>query len=429
MVAGHGTRRSVLFLQGLATPFFARLGAEIARRGHAVHKINFHGGDRLFWLRRGAVDFRGRFPEWSGFLSDFLREKSVTDIVLFGDCRPYHRVAIRLARLHGITVHIFEEGYFRPDWITLEQQGTNAFSSLPRTPQAVRAAAATERPAEAAIQPVSGGFARRIRWEVLNQLSLLTLAPYFRHYRRHRCSHPLHELWGWFRRLAVKGYFERRYTHRVSEFLTAEHRKFYLLPLQLANDYQIREHSHFRCMADVMRTVLGSFARSAPRDSFLIIKLHPLDNGLVNIRRQAGRIARRLGMRGRVLVIDGGHLPTLLARSQGVVVVNSTTGLSALHHNRPLKALGRAVFDMPGLTFQEDLDRFWREGSAPDQELFRAFRKVVLHRAQINGSFFTDAGISLAIEGSVERMGLTPVAGHAAPLRHGDMVQAEIAPA
>ena len=36
-------------------------------------------------------------------------------------------------------------------------------------------------------------------------------------------------------------------------------------------------------------------------------------------------------------------------------LVNSTTGLSALHNNRPLKVLGRALFDLPGLTFQGSL--------------------------------------------------------------------------
>ena len=96
-----------------------------------------------------------------------------------------------------------------------------------------------------------------------------------------------------------------------------------------------------------------------------------------------------------------------------MVVVNSTTGLSALHHGRPVTVLGSAIFDMPGLTFQGPLDRFWQEKTPPDPELFRAFRRVVLTPAQVNGSFFTEAGIALAIEGALERIGASPVAGHA----------------
>ena len=98
MVVSFGSKRSFLFLQGLATPFFVRLGREIASRGHAVHRINLCGGDRVFWPKLGAVDFRGRFSEWRKFLGIFLHNCAVTDIILFGDCRPYHRVAIELAR-------------------------------------------------------------------------------------------------------------------------------------------------------------------------------------------------------------------------------------------------------------------------------------------------------------------------------------------
>jgi capsular polysaccharide export protein len=105
-------------------------------------------------------------------------------------------------------------------------------------------------------------------------------------------------------------------------------------------------------------------------------------------------------------------LPTLLSKSQGVVLVNSTTGLSALHHGRSVKVLGRALFDMPGLTFQGSLDRFWQEKSAPNQDLFRAFRRVVLRRAQLNGSFFTERGMALAVSGAIERMAVAPVPGH-----------------
>ena len=37
---------------------------------------------------------------------------------------------------------------------------------------------------------------------------------------------------------------------------------YYLLPLQLETDYQIRRHSRFKSMAHVMQEVLESFARS-----------------------------------------------------------------------------------------------------------------------------------------------------------------------
>jgi capsular polysaccharide export protein len=214
---------------------------------------------------------------------------------------------------------------------------------------------------------------------------------------------------GWAKRL-LKRPFERSYAERLSRYLERERPTYYLLPLQLETDYQIRRHSRFKSMAHVMEVVLESFSRGAPRHSLLVIKLHPLDNGLANFRRQARRIARRLKLGERVLVMDGGHLPSLISRAQGVVVVNSTSGLSALHYGKPVTVLGHAIFNLAGLTFKGPLDRFWRKGRAPDAELFKAFKRVVVSKAQLNGSFFTPEGIELAIAGALDRMNVPTLA-------------------
>src|SRR6185503_8740670 len=407
MLAGSGAQRTFLFLQGLSTPFFVRLAGAIAARGHRVERINLSGGDRIFWPRLGAVNYRGRFPDWRGFLGAFLHERGVSDVILFGDCRPYHRVAVDLARSRGIQVHVFEEGYFRPDWITLERDGTNGHSRLPRGPEAYLAEAASILEEAPAALPVSGGFSTRVRWEILNQIATMLLAPLYPHYKRHRSHHPLSEMCGWLKRLAKRP-FERRYAARLSRYLETARPNYYLLPLQLETDYQIRRHSRFKSMGHVMEVTLESFARSAPTDSLLVIKLHPLDNGIANFRKQARKIAWRLKLGGRVLVMDGGHLPSLLARSEGVVVVNSTTGLSAIQYHKPVAVLGSAIFNLAGLTFQGPLDNFWRESAPPDAELLSAFRKVVLTRAQVKGSFFTQDGLDLALAGAIERLEVVP---------------------
>ena len=39
---------------------------------------------------------------------------------------------MKLAANLGIRTHVFEEGYFRPYWVTLEREGVNRHSLLPR---------------------------------------------------------------------------------------------------------------------------------------------------------------------------------------------------------------------------------------------------------------------------------------------------------
>ena len=59
------------------------------------------------------------------------------------------RGAIAVARRLRVAVYVFEEGYLRPDYVTLEPGGVNAASALPREPGFYLAQAASQpaRPA------------------------------------------------------------------------------------------------------------------------------------------------------------------------------------------------------------------------------------------------------------------------------------------
>ena len=49
-----------------------------------------------------ATSFRGRFSDWPCFFDNFLREHQITDILMFGDCRPYHVSARGVAALGAV---------------------------------------------------------------------------------------------------------------------------------------------------------------------------------------------------------------------------------------------------------------------------------------------------------------------------------------
>ena len=124
-------QRSFLFLQGPHGPFFAALGKILTSAGSSVHRVGFNMGDRVFWPQSASYIPYADTPEaWSDRLREIIAEKGVTDIVLYGDTRPIHAEAVAQARAAGITIHVFEEGYLRPYWITYERGGSNGNSRL-----------------------------------------------------------------------------------------------------------------------------------------------------------------------------------------------------------------------------------------------------------------------------------------------------------
>jgi capsular polysaccharide export protein len=399
-VVRHG--RSFLFLQGLATRFFERLGRALVSRGHAVHRVNFNGGDRAFWRLPGSVDFCGYEHEWPEFLDRVVAERAVSDIILFGDCRPLHRAAIRLAEARALRVHVVEEGYLRPDWITFEEDGVNGYSSLPRDPDWYRERARS-LPAWCDPPSVPGSFRRRAAEDVLYTAASMAQVWRFPHYQTHRPYHQVIEYAGWVRRLALKHRAERQAAAAIARLADISDPVFFF-PLQLDCDYQMRVHSPYRAMHLAIEHVLGSFACHAPQAARLVVKLHPLDSGLYDWTAMTSHFAVAHGVADRVTILDGGDLGGVLLRSRAVVTVNSTVGALALALGLPAVALGKAVYDITGLTFQGELDDFWKGYSPPDAQLFDAFRRVLAARCLIPGSFFSDAGLRLAVDAAVVRL-------------------------
>src|SRR5690606_3468889 len=94
--------RHALLLQGPMGPFFARFAAELRSRGARVTKVNFNAGDALFYRADDAIDYRGRMEDWPGFFRELVRRDGIDAVYLFGDCRPIHQPAVRVARELGI---------------------------------------------------------------------------------------------------------------------------------------------------------------------------------------------------------------------------------------------------------------------------------------------------------------------------------------
>jgi capsular polysaccharide export protein len=399
--------RSFLFLQGPISDFFDRLGRALIARGHRVHRVNLHFGDRLFW-RLPATNFRGRFDDWRGFISDMLDRHAITDLVLHGDRRPYHIVAAEEARARGIAVIATDLGYVRPDWITLERDGMSTYSRFPREPETIHALAEGFPIPDLAPRHHTPFWLISVL-DIIYNLGLVFGRPLYPGYRYHGITHPFAEYFGW---VCSRGrqLLTRRAAARNRERLQQAPGSYFIFPLQLPTDFQIRAHSPFVDARAAVRDVIASFARSgSPRK--LAIVVHPLDNGLIDWCGLATGLARRFGVGERIVAFEGGVPGDILCHAAGVVTINSTVGTTALGAGVPVKVLGNAVFDIPGLTSQQPLDEFWRDPSPPDRHLNEAFLTALIGATQVKGGYYTRAAQNEAITGFVERLegGLHPL--------------------
>lgn len=403
--------RRFLFLQGPISPFFAEVGAGLRGLGHAVHRINLCLGDRLFWQGPGAVDFTGRPGEWPGFIGQFMNTHRITDLVLLGEQRPYHRLAIAAARARGITVAVTDFGYLRPDWIVLEQDGMGGESRFPRDAAGIRALAAQCPPPDLTAR-YSDDFATQARWDMAFHLACLLPWP-FPHYRSFLLHHPVPAYLGTGLQLLRRRAATRAAAATLARLVGGA--PLYLFAMQMETDYSIRAYSRFPDMDSAIGEAVGSFARAAPPKAQLLVKVHPLDPGLKAWGRRVRRIAAAAGVAGRVHYL-GGALPMepVVEACRGVVTVNSTLGVKAIAMGRPTVALGRAIYDVPGLTWQGPLDGFWQGPAPPDAALTADFLRAITACLHVRGCFYTRPGLDVAVAGTVRRLHLgalnTPLA-------------------
>lgn len=400
--------RRIAMLQGPPGRFWSELGDAFAAAGHEVHHIRLSSADALFWRGGPGVarhSWRGPLSGWREWLEAFVARHAITDLLYYSDRLPYHVAAGQAVEAAGGRAWAVEFGYLRPDWITLERQGMGAYSRFPDDPETVEELAALFHPEPLSMAPRHRHpFAQEALNEVLfNLAGALFFWPYPRFEGRGH-YHPLSEYLSWARRLPGAGARTRRGDAVIADLAGAPGPVF-AVALQLESDRQIRDNAPFPGQREMITEVLSSFRAHAPGAARIVFKTHPLDNGLERWPREVMRIAAAHGVEARTDVIEGGSLDNLLALSRGVVATNSTVGLHAIRAGRPVVTLGRAIYDMKGLTHQGPLARFWTAPEGPDPAFADAFMRALAGTIQVRGSFYAPEGRREAAAGIVARIG------------------------
>ncbi|PHQ97623.1 MAG: capsule biosynthesis protein CapA [Marinosulfonomonas sp.] len=388
-VIATGAGRRFLFLQGPHGPFFSQLGKMLGASGASVIRVGFNAGDQAFWRNRNSyIAFRAPLSEWPSHLAEVISNNRITDIVLYGDTRPVHAKAISLARDIGLTVHVFEEGYLRPFWVTYERGGSNGNSRLMDMSVGKMRCRLSQAKADNEQTPDHWGDMREhVFYGALYHWFLLFRNRKYRNFKSHRSISVGQEFSLHLKRLLLMP------AHWAGRVMATRRIKrggfpYHLALLQLEHDASFQAHSPFATMTEFLQLVVESFAKGAPTHHHLVFKAHPLEDGRVPIEDEICGLALENGISDRVHFLRGGKLARLLDAAQTAVSVNSTAVQQALWRGLPVRTFGDAVYNKPEFVSEQGLADFFRAPNRPDIAAYRDYRHYLLETSQVTGGFY-----------------------------------------
>ena len=400
-----GRDRRFLFLQGPHGPFFHRLGKMLSAAGAEVWRVGFNRGDRAFWPTSSTyIPFRGKAENWPMAFRMVVAEKFITDIVIYGDTRAVHAEAITAAKALGLMVHVFEEGYLRPHWVTYERGGSNGHSRLMSMSVAQMQADLARSEMELPEAPARWGDMRQhMFWGALYHWFVLTGFWDYRNFRPHRALTVWQEFLLYCKRLVLLPYHR---AGRIAATLRIRHGGFpyHLVLLQLEHDSSFQMHSPFRSMTEFIALVIDGFARGAAPHHHIVFKAHPLEDGRVAVAQELRRLATQHGVQDRVHFVRGGKLAQLLNHARSAVTVNSTAAQQVLWRGLPLKTFGAAVYAKPEFVSTQSLPEFFASPTRPDSRAYRDYRHYLLETSQVPGGFYSTRGRRALLRQVVDMM-------------------------
>ena len=358
--------------------------------GIKVSKVAFQASDK-FYQRVGipVLKFTEPIDQFERWLRQQIATHKIDCLILYNEFRPYNQIGYTLAAELKIECLVLELGLLRPDYVTIYSREKDLFNYLSSEWEKVLA-----QPAKIASVPEP------------NRLKTVRTPSKIRQFAQSYC-------YSRFMTKALKRYphyvdqrtmsFRHHFTAGLRGTLRFQGRekqprfdrvlagrwsgKYYLVPLQVHCDSQITKKSRSQSVEQFIHEVVDSFEQFAPKHTKLIFKVHPMDRGYADYAQLIKKLNKRFS-RDRLFYLDRVSNPTALSHAIGSIMINSSMGLSSLIHNTPVKTLGKASFDLPGLTHQGDLESFWTSAEPVNQRNVRNFINLPRRTSQGRGTFF-----------------------------------------
>jgi capsular polysaccharide export protein len=378
-------KRKILIVQGDWEAGMSLLALDLKDAGHEAGKVLFCAPD-LIYRARGIQThtFRKPIDYFKAWLRQLVNSEGYDAFFLYNHYRPYNQIAWNLAEELGLDCWVFELGLIRPNCLMVFDRHHIPRIAIAKAWEGILAGGHAPTPEKPPKEIAKVSTRTKLVALGANFLFSRITSPLFPNFVDQRSM----KLWGHFKHgvIYLWRFFERSKDSEYDATFAGEWSgKYYAVPLQVHTDTQILKCSDFQSIEQFIKLVVDSFAAHAPADTKLIFKVHPMDRGYKDYTDLITGLDHRLGG-GRILYVDRVNLPTLLEHSRGVVNVNSSVGISGLVHGAPVIALGKAVYDLPQLTYPGTLDDFWTQAKPAKKHRVTEFINLLLSTNQGRGT-------------------------------------------
>ncbi len=375
-----------LFLVGPIGNFFSRLSNYFEKNNVKTYKINFPLYEYGF-SKKSKIKYSNDISEFKEFLEETIIKKKIKHIFMYGNVLIPHKQALTLCaeldrKGYLVNSHIFELGYLRPNFVTLEDKGVNYTSSFIIN----RDFYEKQSSYESFPVPIKQRFRIRKIWKLISFVNHC-----FKNYKIVEFEHKLQPkpIYLWFQ---LKGFFLKFFYKifekklKINSFSTGA---FFLVILQVETDSQILKGSKFENNNEFIYKVIKNFSDAKLKNTKLVFKHHPRDRGYNNYLKFIKNVSREFNISDKVSYIHDFPLSKIFRNNfcKGTVLINSTVGYQSLFHSVPIKALGISPYNIEGLAHQENLVSFFKHPKKVEKLLFNKFYKYILENSQINGNF------------------------------------------
>lgn len=382
--------KNVLFLQGPMGPFFNNFSTFIRNKYNAnVHNISYNGGDEYFL--KDYIPIIGSNLELIEKSIKLIKDKNIQIVFLFGDERLIHASITKWIRENDntISIYAFEEGYFRPNYITIEKDGVNNNSTLDLSYKALQNMDLNNLIKDYK-QPIDIGkpYSNMAWYATIYYFQLMIKKFKYPFYIHHRDASLIKEgYYGLcnFIKLKYNKIVEKKYTMYITNDIS---NNFIFFPLQVESDFQIKKHSPFNNIEESIHEFFRLYKKYNTTE-YIVIKHHPMDRGKNDYKRIIKINAEKFNIdANKIIYIYDVDLPTCLTHAKKCITVNSTVGISALIHELPVFLMGKANYNIKNITNTEL--EFFTSYKKPDMELFKKLKFTIINKTQSNGSFYKE---------------------------------------